>query len=374
MAGIYLHIPFCRQACHYCNFHFSTSLKYKDRMVECIANELELRKAYIQGQEINSIYFGGGSPSLLSHSEVERLLLKIGDLFIVSDDCEITLEANPDDMSTAYLKALYAIGVNRLSVGIQSFDDEDLLYMNRAHNATEAKEALINARNIGFLDFSIDLIYGSHTTSDAVWERNIDEALKYRPTHISTYCMTIEEGTAFGHWKHKGKMEGIDEAKANRQFALLQSRLEEEGFIHYEISNFALEDHFAIHNSNYWKGEHYLGVGPAAHSFDGVSRGWNPAHNVQYIDAIDKGEIPMVKEVLTTEDQFNEYIMTGLRTIWGIDLKHIKSKFGVRVTEHLAAVMDKDWISTKIIKTDDTIRLNTAGKNFADRIASECFI
>ncbi len=373
MSGIYIHIPFCKQACHYCNFHFSTSLKYRDEMIESLLKEIKLRQNYLIDKNLQSIYFGGGTPSLLSATEISTILEEIAKYFHFDTSTEITLEANPDDMSIKYLHTIKEAGINRLSVGVQSFDQDDLAYMNRAHNSLEATAALDAAKESGFTDFSIDLIYGAHTTTNEVWLANIEKAISYNPTHISSYCMTIEDGTAFGSWSKSGKLTPIDEEKANMQYGILQSVLKDNRYIHYEISNFAKEDHFAKHNSNYWKGKHYLGIGPAAHSFNTVSRSWNIANNAKYIASINQAILPLETELLTKNEQFNEYVMTGIRTIWGVDLEEIQRYFGIAYLEHIKKSLESTWYKGKLNINDHKITLTTQGKNFADQIASNLF-
>ena len=287
MAGIYIHIPFCRQACHYCNFHFSTSLKYKDEVIAAILCELEMRKDYLQGAEITSIYLGGGTPSLLGQADIEQIFNQISRLFSLANPIEITLEANPDDLSPQKVKMLRTTPINRFSIGIQSFFEEDLQFMNRAHNAEEAVKCIQEVQRAGFENITIDLIYGAPTTTDQHWVQNLQIALDLRVPHISSYCLTVEEKTALAHFVATGKVSELDENQAERQFTMLVRTLESAGFDHYEISNFALPGRYAQHNTGYWMGMPYLGVGPSAHSFDGLSRQWNVANNAAYLKAVD---------------------------------------------------------------------------------------
>lgn len=374
MAGLYLHIPFCRKACYYCNFHFSTSMAYKDRMLSCILKEVELRKDFFDENILDSIYFGGGTPSVLEISEIKELVNIIKLYYRLKPDCEITFEVNPDDIFPAYLEGLLEQGVNRLSIGIQSFFQKDLEYMNRSHTADQNRDALENIQKAGFRDFSLDLIYGGHTTTNKMWEQNIETALSYTPNHISAYCMTIEPKTVFGSWNKIDKLEDINEEKANEQFNYLTKRLNDAGYIHYEISNFALQGHLATHNSNYWKRKPYLGLGPSAHSFLKEERTWNIANNGIYMNMLEHNKLPITEEKLSFLDQYNEYIMTGLRTIWGIDLNDLKNTFGEMLyAETLLKTKDK-VIKDFITFNDQIITLSKEGKMFADTVAAHFFV
>jgi oxygen-independent coproporphyrinogen III oxidase len=402
MAGIYIHIPFCKKACHYCNFHFSTQLNYIDDLVDAICKDIELRHHYLQRTSLSShylsdqnningvdennndlyqqqpilqtIYFGGGTPSLLLEKHINKIFNIISRYFIISNDAEVTLEANPDDVNTYNLGLWKQYGINRLSIGIQSFFDEDLLAMNRAHNAIEAESCVRMARQYDFNNLSIDLIYGAHTTSDEMWQKNIDLALDLEVQHISSYCLTIEEKTAYGSWLKSNKMKPIDEDKASRQFDMLMISLNMAGYDHYEISNFAKPGKYAVHNTNYWKGIPYLGIGPSAHSFDGGSRSWAVAHNLDYIKKLNANDTSYVEiEILSTDDAYNEYMMTGLRTMWGVNLYDLKSKFGEDYFQHTLAVMSDDWVKKNAIYNQNILKLTDAGKHFADNIAAEFF-
>lgn len=342
-------------------------------MIDAIIKEIDLRHTYLDDRMLKSIYFGGGTPSLLSGDEVRLIISKVKEYYTINSQTEITLEANPDDISSPYLDELLTNGVNRLSIGIQSFQQEDLTYMNRAHNAVEASAALRLAKQAGFNDFSIDLIYGGHTTSDQMWIDNIEKTIIHDPNHISAYCMTIEDGTAFGSWSKLGKIASLDDEKSNRQYEALQSHLANNGYLHYEISNFAKEGHLAVHNSNYWRGNHYLGIGPAAHSYNTVTRSWNVAHNAKYMQAIKDGIPPQKIEHLSIADQYNEYVMTSIRTSWGIDSDKIKETFGDVFNTHFNGQIKDSWLLDKIIIEDNSIKLTSTGKNFADDIAARLF-
>ncbi|MFB6455741.1 radical SAM family heme chaperone HemW [Chitinophaga sp. Hz27] len=374
MSGIYLHIPFCKQACYYCNFHFSTSMSQKDAMVKSILQEISLQQNYLGSDIIHTIYFGGGTPSLLSQSELQQILDRLRTHFTIAEDAEITLEANPDDLDPAKLQELKALGINRLSIGIQSFHEADLKWMNRAHNAQQAEDCIKNAQEAGFQNITIDLIYGGPGLSDEGWEYNVKKAIAFGIPHLSCYALTVEPGTALDHFIKKKKMEATDPEKAARHFEQLMRWTEAAGYEHYEISNFALPGWHSRHNSSYWKGLSYLGLGPSAHSFNGHSRQWNVANNSSYIKSIEKGEIPFELETLTAEMQFNEYIMTSLRTSAGCDIGWVEERFGADLAKELLnncrQFIQKSWME----EHGTSLRLTKAGRLFADGIASDLFI
>lgn len=375
MAGIYLHIPFCKQACNYCNFHFSTSLRLKEDMIGAIIKEIGLQKNYLEGRKVETVYFGGGTPSLLSAAELMRIWDALEKHFPEQDLQEVTLEANPDNLTPEYIQALQSTPVNRLSIGVQSFHDKDLQYMNRAHNAREADYSIKMAQDKGFENISIDLIYGTPTMNDAEWLDNINTALRLNVPHISSYALTVEAKTALAHAIEKGSSKEPDAAQTAAQFEQLMESLQHAGYDHYEISNFALPGRYARHNTNYWKGEHYLGLGPSAHSFNTHSRQWNIAHNARYIAGIlTEGKVHFEREQLSFEDRFNEYIMTSLRTMWGADLHYIRKHFGEEVWSALTSQSkdyeDKGWM----IISAGTLILTGKGKLFADKISAELFL
>jgi oxygen-independent coproporphyrinogen III oxidase len=375
MAGLYLHIPFCKQACNYCNFHFSTSLRLKDELLEALKAEIALQKHYLDGQIIETVYFGGGTPSLLRPEEIMEIWDVIETSFPNQNLKEVTLEANPDDLSNDYLKALKSTPINRLSIGIQSFHDKDLQYMNRAHNAREADYAVKAAQDAGLDNISIDLIYGTPTMSDKEWLQNIQTALALNVTHISSYALTVEPKTALAHAIEKGKTKEPDNSQTAYQFEQLMQSLTTAGFEHYEISNFALPGKYAIHNTNYWKGKHYLGLGPSAHSYNNKSRQWNVANNAAYIKSIlAEKKIPFEIEQLSFENQFNEYVMISLRTMWGADLNYMASNFGTDTTEDFLNNCRQFIEEGKIEVNDQNVMLTQKGKLLADGIASELFI
>ncbi|NJB36318.1 radical SAM family heme chaperone HemW [Croceivirga sp. JEA036] len=373
MAGIYIHIPFCKQACHYCDFHFSTSLKHKDGMLQALAKELQLRKSELEGKIIETIYFGGGTPSVLSNAEIELLIAAVYANFKVIENPEITLEANPDDLSVDRIVALAATPINRLSIGVQSFLDKDLKLMNRAHDAKEAMHVLTTAVQY-FPNTSLDLIYGIPNQTDAEWQQNIKRALDFGVPHISSYALTVEPKTALEKFISKGLVPKIDDEQAQRQFMLLVDTLEQADFINYEISNFGKKDYFSKNNTAYWLGKSYLGIGPSAHSFNGVNRGWNVRNNQKYIKAIQEEQLPIEIETLTTRDRYNEYIMTGLRTIWGVSLIRLKEEFGERYKKYALQQAEKYVEEHLLFLEDNVLRTTKKGKFLADGIASDLFM
>jgi oxygen-independent coproporphyrinogen-3 oxidase len=341
-------------------------------MVSAILKELEFQKDFLKGEKVETIYLGGGTPSLLSTSELNIIFEKIYTLHPVVKDAEITLEANPDDLTKSKLKELKDTPVNRLSIGIQSFFEEDLKFMNRAHNAEEAQTCIENAMAIGFENLTVDLIYGTPTMSDEQWNSNIQKALDFQIPHLSCYCLTVEPNTALHHFVKTKKAPPVDEEQASRQFELLIEKTTENSYIHYEISNFALEGCYSKHNSSYWKGKPYLGIGPSAHSFDGQNRQWNVAHNQKYLRALQKEAVPFEKEILTTSQRYNEYVMTSLRTTWGSELKKINlfdEKFGQHFLQNIKPFLEDE----SVIEKNEVYILSTKGKLLADRIAMELF-
>ncbi|MBC5775726.1 radical SAM family heme chaperone HemW [Pontibacter sp. KCTC 32443] len=374
MAGIYLHIPFCKQACHYCDFHFSTSMGHKAATIDAIARELNLRQDYLQGQLIETIYFGGGTPSLLTQQELELLLQTIRSLFIVSDDAEITLEANPDDLKPAKLQELKAAGINRLSIGLQSFHEPHLRLMNRAHNATESLQCVKDAQAAGFNNITVDLIYGIPAPDHSIWLQDLETLFSLNVQHVSCYALTIEPDTALGRWSKKGKFTPSEDDFTAQQFEILLEQMAKHGFVQYEISNFCKPGYESKHNSNYWRGVHYLGVGPSAHSFNGSSRQYNVANNRKYTEAISQDIIPAEIEDLTLADQANDYLLTTLRTIWGCDLAQMRDKYNYDVQAahklYLQDLQQKELASIK----NDVLYLTDKGKLLADQITLDLFI
>ncbi|WP_353720900.1 radical SAM family heme chaperone HemW [Dyadobacter sp. 676] len=371
---LYIHIPFCKQACHYCDFHFSTNTAQKRAIVEAIAREIVLRKAYLPTGDLETIYFGGGTPSMLDEQELHLLLDTIHAHFDVAPDAEITLEANPDDLNAASLRMFAEAGINRLSIGIQSFHEPHLRFMNRAHSASEAEQCVKLARQAGVDNISIDLIYAIPSESHDILFNDLAKAFTLNIAHISAYCLTIEPQTAFGSWLKKKKIQPIEEEYAAQQFEILVKSLAANGYEQYEISNFARDGRYSRHNSSYWKQHPYLGAGPSAHSYNGASREYNVSSNARYLEAIQKGIVPATVETLTRADQTNEYLLTGLRTKWGVELQKLErlsaGAFALQAADELARMTRKGWI-----REDSGILLLTeAGKLFADRIASDLFI
>lgn len=374
MSGIYIHIPFCKQACHYCDFHFSTSLKNKNDFINALLNEIELRKDYfLKPEMINSIYLGGGTPSLLSVDEINSIINSIVNLHAISANAEITLEANPDDLSKEYLFSLKNTPINRLSIGIQSFSDNDLKYMNRVHDLTTALKSVELASNAGFNNLTIDLIYGTPTMSNNQWEKNLKTAFALPVKHLSCYSLTVEPKTALAALIRTRKAKPVDEEKSAEQFEMLMQISRNAGFVQYEISNFCKGENYSIHNTSYWKGESYLGLGPSAHSYNGTSRQWNISNNPLYIKAILNGKMSFEKEILSDKQIYNEYVMTSLRTMWGTSLEKIKTTFGNLFEKHFRKEADKLLNKNLLIEKENIFYLSQTGKLFADRTASELF-
>ncbi|HWZ16144.1 MAG TPA: radical SAM family heme chaperone HemW [Mucilaginibacter sp.] len=372
MAGIYIHIPFCKQACHYCDFHFSTSLKAKDELLQALIKEITLQQNYLDGEAIETIYFGGGTPSLLSADELKLLISTITGLHTVAAGAEITIEANPDDLDKAKIQALRESEINRFSIGIQSFFDEDLAWMNRVHRAGEAEAAVKRVQDAGFENLTVDLIYGYPLLTDEKWSYNLNKVFEMAVPHISSYSMTVEPQTALASFINKKQHPAMDDQQSAAQFIFMMNAIELHGFEHYEISNFCKPGQYSRHNANYWRGVKYLGIGPSAHSYNGVSRQWNIANNAQYIQSISLNKLPAEMEVLTETNRLNEYIMTSLRTIWGLDLDKLNSIVSAASDELLTAArpyFDKNWI----IQKENTIYLTPQGKLYADNIASGLF-
>ena len=372
MAGIYIHIPFCKQKCSYCDFHFSTNLQHKSNLIQAINKELEIRKDEIS-TPLETIYFGGGTPSILSEIELESIFETIYKNYSTKNLKEITLEANPDDLNKEKLNFLKSTPINRFSIGVQSFFEEDLKLMNRAHNAQEAETSIKLAQDFGFENITIDLIYGSTTTTNEMWKQNLQKAIELNVPHISSYALTVEEKTILDHQIKKGITKPVDEDRQNEQFQLLVDTLTSNDFIQYEISNFGKEDYFSLHNSNYWKGIHYLGIGPSAHSYNGKTRAWNIANNSKYIQAINENNLPQEIEVLNEVEKFNEMIMIGLRTIYGIDLNRINSEFSQALVNSFHEELNQLINENLVEKKENKIILKPEAKFFADGIASRLF-
>lgn len=372
MAGIYIHIPFCRKACHYCNFHFSVSQNMLPQMMNAICREAELRNNYLH-EAIETIYFGGGTPSLVTIDDLQFTIEKLRTLFNVDTNAEITLEANPDDITIEKLNAWKDIGITRLSIGIQSFFDDDLQWMNRAHNAGQARKSIELAMQAGFNNITIDLIYGTPHLSDEDWLQNLETALQLNVPHLSCYALTVEPNTALQKMIAQHKKEDVDAEKQSRQFELLMQWSAANGYEHYEISNFAKAGFRSRHNSSYWQGKPYLGLGPSAHSYNGLSRQWNIANNALYIKSIEQNIVPFEKEELTSTQKINEYLMTGLRTAEGVALDHLKRIAGEQTTTFIYHDAQKFIQQDLMQLSNKALVLTNKGKLFADGIAADLF-
>ena len=373
MAGIYIHIPFCKQACFYCDFHFSTSLKKKEDMISALVKEIEIRKNELNNDVIETIYFGGGTPSVLNIDEVQQLIDAVCKNHKVAENPEITLEANPDDLSEEKIIELSKSPINRLSIGVQSFFEKDLKLMNRAHNSEEAKKCLSVATRY-FKNISVDLIYGVPDCTNDEWKQNIQTVLSFGIPHISSYALTVEPKTALETLIAKGKIKNVDDEKAQEQFNILINELHKADFIHYETSNFGKEGFFSKNNSSYWLGKSYLGIGPSAHSFDGKQRSWNVRNNAKYIKNIQENKLPIEREVLSVSDRYNEYIMTGLRTIWGVSLEKIKNDFGLSYVEYLENQSKKHIKQELLYIENQVLKTTQKGKFLSDGVSSDLFI
>ena len=373
MSGIYIHIPFCKKACHYCNFHFSTNQNSKSAFIKAVCNELVLRKSEYISEEIQSIYFGGGTPTVLEVSELDMILQVVYKHYKVSDTPEITLEANPDDLDLEKIKRLANTKINRLSIGIQSFHESDLSAMNRAHNADEAKKCLEIATAY-FDNITIDLMFGMPSMTVEQWRQNLQTAFAYGIKHLSCYALTVEPKTALEHFIRKGSHPPMDDELSAKHFEVLVEETSKQGLTHYETCSFGHSGFFSRHNMSYWLGKTYMGVGPSAHSFDGAKRSWNVSNNSKYIKALEADELPFESEVLSVENRFNEYIMTGLRTIWGISLEKIETDFSTKIKEQLLQDSKKFITSNTLEIEDDHIKITHAGKFLSDGIASDLFL
>lgn len=380
---LYLHIPFCKQACHYCDFHFSTNLRSKKEMVEAICQEIKLQKEYLPTRTLETIYFGGGTPSLLTQQELAQVFDTIHQFFRVETDAEITLEANPDDITSEKLRALKPF-VNRLSIGLQSFYEPYLRFMNRAHNAEESERSVKLAQDHGFDNLTIDLIYGmsqqhlglmpSNVSDEDLWQQDLEKAIALETPHISAYNLTIEPQTALGNWLKKGKIKPVDEELSARHFEQMIRVLKQNEYEQYEISNFAKNSQYARHNSSYWKRRPYLGVGPSAHSFNGLSRQYNVANNALYLRGIQEEKPVFELEELSVFDQVNDYVLTSLRTIWGCDLNVVWEMANIDLLKeqkyYVEKFLEKNWVEVR----NNVLFLTEKGKLFADRIASDLFL
>lgn len=373
MAGIYIHIPYCKKACHYCNFHFSTTRYHAGEMMDCIVREAGLRKGYLQ-DNIETIYFGGGTPSLIDREKIGEIINAVYRDFFIAENPEITLEANPDDIDKEKLLQWKALGINRLSIGIQSFQEEDLRWMNRAHDARQARDCIVLAQDHGFENISCDLIYGTPALSDEMWQENLAVIASSGIPHLSAYALTVEPKTALHKMIEKHKTADVDPGKQVQQFDLLMRWAQENDFEHYEISNFAKRGFRSRHNSSYWQGKHYLGLGPSAHSFNGNARQWNVSNNTLYLHSLQNGCLDFEEELLTGENKLNEYIMISLRTIEGMDLHQIEKDFGPAQKDRVARAAQKYIHKEMLVSRGNYLVLADRGKHYADGIAAELFI
>jgi oxygen-independent coproporphyrinogen III oxidase len=373
MAGIYVHIPFCKQACHYCDFHFSTNTQGRNELVTALCDELALQKSYLNSENIDTIYFGGGTPSILAAAELNRILTAVHSNFKINPAAEVTLEANPDDLTMEKLKDLKTSGINRLSIGIQSFDDAILKFLNRAHDSCMAVTSALDARTIGFDNISVDLIYAIPGQDLISWGQNIAKALSLNPEHISAYSLTIEERTVFGKWLSQKKISMPEnDISASEMIALIEA-LENAGYDYYEVSNFAKPGYISRHNSSYWRGEKYLGIGPSAHSYDGNGRQYNISNNHSYVNAIQRGRVPATVEALNREDKINDWILTTLRTSWGTDLQKLLKDYEYDLLQVHGRYIDSLIAGNLAFVNDDALILTRTGRLLADKIASDLF-
>jgi len=372
--AIYFHIPFCKQACHYCDFHFSTHLKGKSALVAALGREVELQQGYMgAGAVVSSIYFGGGTPSLLTAAELDGLLGQVRHHFDLAPEVEITLEANPDDLTADKLDQLLASGINRLSIGIQSFHAPHLAWMNRAHTVVQASQSVRMAQAAGFENLSVDLIFGIPAANHSILVADLAQFMDLNVAHLSAYCLTIEPKTAFGNWVRKGRLKPVGEDFAAQQFEMVASALTAVGYEHYEIASYAKPGRYSRHNTNYWKKGPYLGLGPSAHSYDGQHRQFNVANNGQYVRAIEQGSIPAERETLSPTDHLNEYLMTSLRTQWGCDLNYVQAQFGYDLRQKEAQQL-ANWLDLGLItRHNEVIYLTLPGKMVADELAAKLF-
>ena len=372
MLGIYIHIPFCKKSCHYCNFHFSTSLKNKEDMIKAINKEI-YQKAILNNDKVSTIYFGGGTPSILDVEEINLIIENIYKNFNVGKNIEITIEANPDDLSKHKLNDLSETKINRISIGVQSFIDKELKIMNRVHDSKKAIKSIEMAKKY-FNNISVDLLYGVPDSSIKSWNYNLDTISSFNINHISAYALTVEPKTALESFINKSILSMPDEELVYSQYKLINEKLSSKNFINYEVCSFAQKDFFSKNNSAYWLRKKYIGIGPSAHSFDGESRSWNISNNKKYIDQIRDGDNYYKKENLTKVDQYNEYIMTGLRTIWGVSVKHIESNFDVRFKNYFLKKIKSHIAKKNVYKEDDLYLTTQSGRFLADGIASDLFL
>jgi oxygen-independent coproporphyrinogen III oxidase len=374
VAGIYVHIPFCRRKCRYCNFFSVGSSKYKDAFFDTLMEEIFLQRKYLKDLAVSSVYFGGGTPSFINPGIIGKILTSIRGHYTLTADPEITIEVNPDDVTPDVLQEYRKLGITRLSIGVQSFSDDDLVYLDRVHSADQARKAIEDAQAAGFSNLSIDLIYGIPTLTKEKWLKNLQEAFAFGVPHISAYSLTVEEKTALDVMIRRNEMKAPVEEEVVEQFRMVMEQMRAHGYHHYEISNFAKAGFYSHHNSMYWSGEHYLGLGPSAHSFNGGSRQWNVGSILQYIDLISRNDRFYESEELTIAQKYNEKVMVSIRTMWGCDLNKIREEFGEEIALHFSGLVKQHVKSGHIIEKKSIYYLTDEGKLYADRIASDLFL
>ncbi|HCE58342.1 MAG TPA: coproporphyrinogen III oxidase [Prolixibacteraceae bacterium] len=370
MAGIYIHIPFCRQKCYYCDFYKTVNTSLLGRYLQALKTEMQLRADYLGGETVETLYFGGGTPSVLSEQDLSEIISFVRSHFLISSGLEITLEANPDDLTTSYLQQVYNAGVRRLSIGIQSFQDELLKKMNRRHDSGQAVEAIENAVSTGFNDISVDFIYGLPGLTNRQWKADLQKVFSLPVTHLSAYHLTYHEGTPFNTWLKKGTLKQLTETESISQFETLVEMARENGFEHYEISNFARNGMYSKHNTSYWTGKKYLGLGPSAHSFNGVSRRWNVSHAEKYIKATTLNEAFSEEEILTDANRYNEYVLTRIRTMWGVSVSEIQNQYGEEKAVYFQENIKKYLRSGLAVQTGETFTLTPKGWFVSDEIST----
>lgn len=371
MAGLYIHIPFCAKRCLYCDFFSTVGMKEKDRYIDALINEMEIRKAYLNGEPIETIYFGGGTPSQLSASDLERIFTAIASNFDIRSVREVTLEANPDDIDPDYIKSLRPLPFNRISMGVQSFDNDDLQFLNRRHDRQQAIDAVKLCLDQGYTNISIDLMYGLPGQTADKWEKNIDEFLQLDVPHLSAYHLIYEEGTQLYRLREAGKISPVDEELSLSLFSILIDRLQKAGYIHYEISNFARPGYLSQHNSSYWSGSKYLGLGPSAHSYNGIEREWNVSSLKDYLNGIRAGSPVIEKEILDVKTRYNEYIITGLRTMWGINYAKIRELFGQQMSYYCQQQAENYIKKGFLTEKEGNLTLSREGIFISDGIMSD---
>lgn len=374
MAGIYIHIPFCRQKCYYCDFYKTTNSSRTDNFISALVSEAEQRKDYLKGEHVNTVYFGGGTPSVLEEEQISNILDAVKRIWRIAPDVEITFETNPDDLDEKYLQVLKRTGINRLSIGIQSFNDELLKKMNRRHNASQALTAVENAYKAGFVNLSTDLIYGLPGLTSEQWRNDLKEMFRLPVVHLSAYHLTYHQGTPFYTWLKKGTLVELSETDSVEQFNILLDEAANAGFEQYEISNFARKQHYSAHNTAYWFGESYIGLGPSAHSYNRHSRQWNVAHLESYINGIDRYKPFFEEEQLSARDRFNEFILTRIRTKWGISISEIEKTFGTEAAEKVEKTAQRFIVSGKMLKRDNTYVLTREGLFVSDDLMTSFIV